>query len=113
MAARKGNKNALKHGIYSKFIRVIDDEEMAKMKTDSNHDELSYARTRLQAAQKELEKAETQEDKRGWDYACRHWTEIITGQVQNNRVTGEQEVQIFEHLFEAVRAAHVKNPWKR
>jgi hypothetical protein len=112
MAAPKHNKNALKHGLYSKFILIVDDEEMAKMKLDANHDELAYARTRLAAAQNELNRA-TDKDKLGWDYACRHWTEIISGMTHSNRVTGVQEVQIFEHLFEAVRADRLRNPWER
>jgi hypothetical protein len=113
MPGKKGNTNALKHGIYSKFVRVIDDEEMAKMKMDKNHDELAYARTRLAAAQKELNDATDPKDKLGWDYACRHWTEIIASMTTTNQKTGEQEVQIFESIFEAVRSANDKQNWKR
>jgi len=107
MPGKKGNKNALKHGIFSKFIAVVDDKEMAKMSNDRNMDELAYARVRLAAATSELETA-TGEDKLKWDYACRHWTEIIGSLLNNNVNKGQTEAMIFESLIDAVRAANDK-----
>jgi hypothetical protein len=113
MPAKKGNKNALKHGIYSKFIRIIDDKEMADMKADQNIDELANARVMLADATNRRENAPDDKERIGWDYACRHWTEIIGTLTNQNKVTGQQEIQIFESLFEAVRAANDKQNWKR
>jgi len=108
MAGTKGNKNALKHGIFSKFIAVTEDKELAKMSNDKNLAEIAYARVRLAAAQTELNKAETTDDKLKWDYACRHWTEILGNLLKNNVDRGETEVMVFQNLLDAVRAANDK-----
>lgn len=118
MSGKKGNKNALKHGIFSKFTAVIDtDDQLEKMSTDKNTAELAYARARLAAAQKELDNAGAKyktpagiwiDPKIQWDAACRHWTEIIGRLINNNVNKGETETMVFESLMEAVRAANDK-----
>jgi hypothetical protein len=113
MPGKKGNKNALKHGIYSKFIRVVDDREMAEMGISENKDEIANARVQLAEAQQRKKDAKDSDEYWKADYACRHWTEIIGNLTNQNRVTGEQEIQIFESLFEAVRASNDKQQWKR
>jgi hypothetical protein len=107
MAPKKGNKNALKHGIFSQFVTVIDDEQMADMATDSNKAELAYARTRLKEAQLILNTCDPK-DKLAWDYACRHWTEIIDNMLFRNVNKGETEIMVFETLLDAIRAANDK-----
>ena|SRR3990167_684272 len=116
MPGKKGNKNALKHGIFAQFIAVSEDQQLAKMSNDKNNAELAYARVRLAAAQKALDNAEEyqlrdgtrKDDRLQWDFACRHWTEIIGRLLQNNINKGETEAMIFETLMQAVRAANDK-----
>lgn len=124
MPGKKGNKNALKHGIFSKHIAVVEDnEQLEKMSTDKNTDELAYARARLVEAQRMLDEAghPYQVDGKGpwidpripWDAACRHWTEIIGRLINNNVNKGETETMVFESLMEAVRAANDKQKVNR
>lgn len=108
MPAKKGNKNALKHGIYAKFIAVVDDEEMAGMSDDSPRDELALARVRLKAALEVCKDAKDIKDKLSWDYACRHWTEIIAGMKARNVEKRQTENAVFTTLLDAVRAANDK-----
>ena len=108
MPGAKGNKNALKHGIFSQFIAVVDDDKLQGMANDSNKAELAYARTRLKEAQIERDKAKDDETKLRWDYACRHWTEIVDTMIFRNMNKGETEVMIFQTLLDAVRAANDK-----
>lgn len=110
---KKGNKNALKHGIYSKFIAVADSEILEKMKNDANKDEIALARTRLADAISHRDKAADEDTKLKWDYACRHWTEIIDSMLFHNKKQGETEVMIFTSLLEAVRAANDKQSVKQ
>ena len=113
MPGKKGNKNALKHGIFSQFIAVVEDKQMQKMKSDRNTAELAYARTRLAHAQNEVEKAVAAEDKLKWDYACRHWTEIILNAINSNLNKVQTENMVFETLIDALRAANDKQHVQR
>lgn len=107
MTPKPGNKNAQKHGIYSQFIAVIDNAEaLETMSGENNRAELAYARSRLVNAQTEYKNALAAEDKLKWDYACRHWTEIIDGMISRNVKKGETEHMIFQSLIEAIRAAN-------
>lgn len=123
MPGKKGNKNALKHGIFSKFTAVIDtDDQLEKMSTDKNTAELAYARARLAAAQDALDEAGNPyqlengvwiDPRIHWDAACRHWTEIIGRLINNNVNKGETETMVFESLMDAVRAANDKQKVNR
>ena len=108
MPAPKGNKNALKHGIYSSFIAVVDDKELKPMAHDNTRDELAYARVRLKHASQERDKCKDPEIILKWDLACRHWIEIIAGIISRNVDKRESETSIFTSLLDAVRAANDK-----
>lgn len=110
---KKGNKNALKHGIFSKFIAVADDAEMKGMSLDKNNDEVAYARVKLAEATYERDHAKDSETKLKWDYACRHWTEIIINALDKNVNRGQTEAMIFESLIDAIRAANDKQNVRR
>lgn len=45
--APRGNTNALKHGIYSKYISLIQDADIQLMPLDRNENELDLARVRI------------------------------------------------------------------
>lgn len=102
MAAKKGNKNALKHGIYSHFIAVVDEKDMQGMSDDDVADELALSRARLAHANKERDAATDPKDKLAWDYACRHWTEII-GTLKSKKIEKRQtEISVFKSIREAI-----------
>jgi hypothetical protein len=111
---RKGNKNALKHGIFSKRIAVVENiEELDRMSNDSNTAELAHARAMLADASDRRYKSATDADRLQWDYACRHWSEVISNMIYRNVNKGETEVMVFESLLQAVRAANDKQKVQR
>lgn len=113
MTGKKGNTNALKHGIFAKRIAVIDNVEgIENMKADDNGAELAHARAMLADCSDKRQTA-TGEEKLKWDYACRHWSEVIDSMTNHNANRGESEVMIFETLLDAMRAANDKSKTKR
>lgn len=112
--AQKGNKNALKHGIFASRIKIIANiEELDTMSNDSNEAELALARVMLADALDKRADAADSKEKLQWDYACRHWTEVIDGMIFRNINKSETEVMIFTSLIDAVRAANDKQGVKR
>lgn len=113
MPAPKKNKNAFKHGIYSRFFVVDDDIHLEGMKRDENKDELAIARVRLVAALDERIAASDDEAKQHWDYAVRDWIEKINNLTNANKKSRETEEMIFTSLLDAVRAANDKQQVRR
>ena len=114
MPAKKGNKNAQKHGIYAKFIAVVEDyQDIEGMPTKSGESELYLARARLANALKERDAATDQADKIQWDYACRHWIEIVDGMIARREEKRQTELAVFDTLLDAMRAMNDKQEVKR
>ena len=112
--AKKGNKNALKHGIFSKRIAVIENiEGLDAMLNNENFAELAHARAMLADSSDRRAKAKDDEERVRWDYACRHWSEVVDNMIYRNKNTSSTELLIFETLLEAVRAANDKQKVKR
>lgn len=106
MAAKKGNKNALKHGIYSRFLAVQDVTDIEGMSNQNVKDELTLSRARLAHALQQVKDASDPKEKLAWDFACRHWTEIIVTTKTKSVEKRETEQMVFNSLIEAVRAAN-------
>jgi hypothetical protein len=104
--AKIGNKNARTHGIYSKYITVTDDVETKEMPIDSNIHELAFSRTLLAHAQKEFRECQDPELRIKWDFACRHWTEVILGHTSINRNAPLRDQMVFETSMQVIRAIH-------
>jgi hypothetical protein len=71
---RKYNKkpfmrNALKNGIYAKFVTFAEDYEMLGMHEGDTLDELNLARLYLTKALQERDKATNSKEKLAWDFA--------------------------------------------
>jgi len=114
MPAKKGNKNALKHGIFAKRIEVVADiKELGSMSNDSNEAELAHARALLADCSDKRNKAKIDDDRLKWDYACRHWSEVISNMIFRNLNKSETEMMIFNTLLDAVRAANDKQHVQR
>ena len=114
MSKKKGNTNAFKHGIFAKRIAVIDNVEgIENMKADDNGAELAHARAMLADCSDRRHASLTTDDRLKWDYACRHWSEVIDSLTNHNANRGESEVMIFETLLDAMRAANDKSKTKR
>lgn len=114
MPAPKKNKNALKHGIFAKRIAVVADiAELDDMSNDNNIAELAHARAMLADSSDRRSNSLADADRLQWDYACRHWSEVIDGMIYRNLNKNETELMIFTTLIEAVRAANDKQNVKR
>ena len=112
MSGKKGNKNAYKHGIYTKFIAVIDDEEMADMPLNNNKHELAVARVNLAHAIEERDKA-SGDDVIKWDGQICRYLEIIGTYIFGNRDAPEVERTIYTSWLDALRTANDKQNVKR
>jgi hypothetical protein len=113
MPAKKGNKNAFKHGIYSSFIAVIDDQEMAGMSDESPKDELAIARAKLKNALTKAKDAVLPADQLGWDAAVRHYIVIITDIKARTVEKRQTENMVWTSLMAAVDAANDKQHVQR
>ena len=104
--APKGNHNALKHGIFSQFIRLGDDKAMKGMSNKDPKDDLAMARVNFTSAMKERVAAVDTKDKLAWDIAVHYWFESII----NIKLRAKEEEQIkatvWETFSDALRAAN-------
>jgi hypothetical protein len=106
--APKGNRNALKHGIYTKFIAVIDDKQLAKMSAVHTADELALARVKLKNALTNEIQSEDDESRLKWNAAAQHWMDVIVNMIVRNKETRETEVMVFTTILDAIRYANDK-----
>jgi hypothetical protein len=113
MAAKKGNKNALKHGIYSKFIAVVDDEFLDAMPVDDTKQEIKLARARVVDRLTRSENSGDPEFDLKYDAGARHYLEIAINAIERNRERRATEKMRFVSLMDAMRAENVKQNVKR
>ena len=106
-----GNKNALKHGIYSQHISVQDDEQADTMPHDINNDELTFARIRLKDCILKQQSAPP-EDWLSYEKAITTYLTKIVAMVHHNAVLGEDKKTAFMTVLEMIRQVneeqHVK-----
>lgn len=103
MPGSPGNKNALKHGIYSS---MVPDPGVDNMPINSNRHEIALARSRLKSALTEYNKSTDTKDRLAWDFACRHWLDLIMTGINHNVVRPQMEGTIYTTLLDALRAAN-------
>jgi hypothetical protein len=104
-----GNRNALKHGIYSHFIAVRDNLDMEGMSNNDHAEELALARVRLKSSIKQYNKAAEKGDKKAmiaWENTIRKYLETIT--TIKSRFNEEQETEecVWTTIMEALRATN-------
>jgi len=113
MGAPKGNKNNLKHGLYSRFIAVADDLELIDMSDSSPLEELAVARVCLKDCLERRQAATDEKIHLGYDAAVRHYLKIIfdakTAIVQNP-IT---EANIWVCWLDALRSANDRQKVQR
>ena len=106
---QKGNRNALKHGIYSRYIAVQDKEEMAGMTDKGHSDELAMARVRLVNAMEEYKMAKEKGDRVAmvnWDNSIRKHLDSITTIKSHILMERETEECVWTTIMEALRATN-------
>lgn len=111
-----GNRNAMKHGIYTRFIAVKDDVEMAEMSNRDTGDELALARVRLVNAMEEYAKAVERRDPNGmtnWDSSVLRHLDMITSVKLRGIDERESETCLWESIMEALKAANDRQKVRR
>ena len=106
-----GNKNGIKHGIYSQHISVQDDQQADAMPLDINNDELTFARIRLKDCILKQQTAPP-EDWLSYEKAITTYLSKIVAMVHHNAVLGEDKKTAFMTVLEMIRQVneeqHVK-----
>ena len=111
--AQKGNKNAIKHGIFARFISSDDDQAMEAMSPDDRKDELAMARIGLKSAWEERIAASETKEKLAWDFSTHYWLELINTLKSATAEKEEAEVEIWETFKDALRRANDRQGWKK
>jgi hypothetical protein len=107
---QKGNKNALKHGIYSKFILLAHDAALKGMSDKSVKDELAMACVCFIQAKENKDNATDPKDVIAWDAACHNWLSLIINTKLQVKEVDQAAGTVFDTFFEAVeRANDVQN----
>ena len=111
--AQKGNKNAIKHGIFAKFISSDDDQAMEAMSPDDRKDELAMARIGLKSAWEERIAASDTKDKLAWDFSTHYWLELINTLKSATEEKMEAEADAWDSFIDAIQAANDRQHVKR
>jgi hypothetical protein len=106
MPGKRGNTNALKHGLYSKHISVIDEAGLQPMKTDQNLDELALCRVMLAQVLDKRADAMTEKSFLKWDAAAGAWIERISSLIHNNAILGRDSRTAFVTIMDYIRTAN-------
>jgi hypothetical protein len=102
-----GNKNNLKHGIYSQHISVQDVEQVDAMPLDINNDELTLARVRLKDCILKQQSAPP-EDWLSFEKAINAYLSKIVAMVHHNAVLGEDKKAAFMTVMEMIRQVNAE-----
>jgi hypothetical protein len=111
-----GNRNAIKHGIYARFIAVRDDEEMADMSNKDTGDELALARVRLVNALNEYKRAARKREASRmveWDNSVLRHIEAITSIKLQGLDERESETCLWQSIMDALREVNERQKVKR
>ena len=111
--ARKGNKNTLKHGIFSQFISPADIAAMAGMSDDSPEDDLAMARVNFAAVMKKRSETHDLKDGLACDRAAHSWLDTINSYKSRFREKTENNDEVWTSFKDALRAANERQHWKR
>jgi hypothetical protein len=107
------NKNALKHGIYTQFILLADEQAMKNMSDKNLKDELTITRVRFVEALKERNKSKSVKKKLGWDFATHYWLEMIINIKTKAEAKEEAGKEVWTSLLEAVRRSNDRQGVRR
>ena len=106
MPGKRGNTNALKHGLYSKHISIQDDIELIPMSGDQNPDELALARVSLAHVLDKRAASKTDDDYLRWDAAAAQWLNRINNMTEHNAIMGKDSRTAFVTILEYIRVAN-------
>ena len=97
-----GNKNRLKHGLYSKQISPEETRELESMPLDMSEFELALARVRLKTC---LERQQTAppENWLSYERAIAHYLRLITSLTYRNAVFHRDDKTAFSTVMEMIR----------
>jgi hypothetical protein len=100
--APKGNTNALKHGLYTSYISLSEQEALEPMLLDKSDDELSLARVRLKRC---LQKQEEASPDKWLDYErlIVAYTHLIVSLTHKNALLGRDHRPGYITVMEMVQ----------
>jgi hypothetical protein len=100
--APPGNTNALKHGIYSQYISLSEDQELDPMPPDKNQDELALARVRLKNC---LEKQQACPPDQWLDYEriITYYLRLIVSLTHKNALLGRDRRTAYVTVMEMIQ----------
>jgi hypothetical protein len=104
--ARPGNKNALKHGLYSEFIILSDIAGLKDMSEKSITDEIAMARVNFKNAMNQYNRAEDNKTKLSWDFASHYWMETVINAILRSKEQDQTADVVWETFIDAIRAAN-------
>jgi hypothetical protein len=110
---KKGNKNALKHGIYSQFITIADDKRLKGMSSKDQKDDLAMACVNFKMAMEERTNTRDIKEKQSWDFIAHYWFESIQNIKSRSELKQEAVTEVWTTFVEAVRAANDRQGVKR
>lgn len=105
---KPGNKNALKHGLYSRFILNTDVAGLEIMSEKSIADEIAMARVNFSNAMQELNQATSSAKKLDWNFAAHYWLETVINAVLRSKEQSQAASVVWTSFQEAIRAANDK-----
>jgi hypothetical protein len=111
--AKPGNRNQLKHSIFSQFILLEDQTLTDGMTERISRDSLIVAQLCFKKAMEERQAATDAKEKLSWDNACHYWLETVIDANAKTREYEEAVGTIWDTLFDAVRAANDRQKVKR
>jgi len=104
--ASKGNKNALKHGIYSRFVSLADASQLAGMSDKDPKDELTIARINFKHAMQLRDSIADQKEKLPWDMAAHYWLDSIINAKIRSKELEQTGMDVWTTLIDATRASN-------
>lgn len=111
--AKKANTNAVKNTIYSKFIAVVDPDELDAMPKDNFREELKLARAQLVARLTKRDNENDPEMEIKLDAGVRHYLQIVIEALTENANNRVSEKMVFTSLMEAMRVQNDKQHVQR
>jgi hypothetical protein len=100
--APSGNSNALKHGLYTNYISLAEQEALEVMPSDQNQDELALARVRIKMC---LQKQEEASPDKWLDYErlIVAYTHLIVSLTHKNALLGRDHRPGYITVMEMVQ----------
>jgi hypothetical protein len=111
--AKPGNRNALKHGLYSEFIIFSEIAGLKDMSDKTITDEIAMARVNFKNAMQQANQAGDSKAKLSWDFASHYWMETIINAILRSKEQEQTAAVVWDTFIAAIRAANDRQQVRR